>query len=142
MTGSIQVNALKMVQQLFNSYRVIDKIDLKENAMKTVGPYNPAEPKAQLIEQLEKGREFAQAGRKNNFDTMMVSKGFTLLEQTEMSKKIFGSGDKNPPTSIHGPVSRPSSANIIENRGEWPPPQERGATQRQYTIYVAYRHPR
>ena len=46
----------KRVQQLFNSYEVIDKIDLEENAMKTKGPYNPAEPKARLIEQLEKGR--------------------------------------------------------------------------------------
>ena len=45
-----------MMQHLFASYGAIDKIDLKENAVTMMRPYNPAEPLAQLIEQLEMGR--------------------------------------------------------------------------------------
>ena len=44
LTGFGQVTALTMLQYLFSSYRVIDKIDIKENAVKMMGPYDPAEP--------------------------------------------------------------------------------------------------
>ena len=40
----------------FLHIRLIDDIDLKENAVNMMGPYDPAEFLAQLIEQLEKGR--------------------------------------------------------------------------------------
>ena len=60
-TGFGQVSALTMIQYLFSSYGAIKKIDLEENAVKMMGPYDPAETLALLIEQLEKGREFAQA---------------------------------------------------------------------------------
>ena len=56
LTGFGQVSALAMIQHLFSSYGAIDKIDLEENAMKMMGPYDPAEPLARLIEKLEKGR--------------------------------------------------------------------------------------
>ena len=45
-----------MLHHIFASYRMIEKIDLEENAVNMMGPYNPAEPLAGLIEQLEKGR--------------------------------------------------------------------------------------
>ena len=45
-----------MLQHLFSSHRVIDKIDLEENAVKMMGPFDPTEPLDRLIEQLEKGR--------------------------------------------------------------------------------------
>ena len=45
-----------MLQHIFSRYGVIDKIDLEENAVKMMGPYDPAEPLFQLIKQLEKGR--------------------------------------------------------------------------------------
>ena len=45
-----------------------------------VGPYDPTELLARLIEQLEKGREFAQAGGQTIPDAVMISKGITLLE--------------------------------------------------------------
>ena len=61
---------------------MIEKIDLKENAVKMMGPYNPAEPLARIIEHLEKGREFARAGGQTISDNMMMSKGITLLAQT------------------------------------------------------------
>ena len=48
--------------------------------MKMFGPYNPTEPLAWFIEQLEKGIEFAREGGKTIYDAMMVSKGITLLE--------------------------------------------------------------
>ena len=44
-------------------------------------PYNPAEPLARLIEQLEKGREFAGAGGQTISDTMMMTKLITLMAQ-------------------------------------------------------------
>ena len=47
-----------------------------------IGPYDPAEPLAQFIEKLEKGREFAQSGGQAISDAMMMSKWITLLAQT------------------------------------------------------------
>ena len=56
LTGFGQVSALQTLQHLFASYSVIDKIRLEENTVKMMGPYDPAEPLACLIEKLEKGR--------------------------------------------------------------------------------------
>ena len=56
MKGFGQVSALTMLHNLFLSYGAIDEIDLEENAVKMMGSYDPAEPLAQLIEKLEKGR--------------------------------------------------------------------------------------
>ena len=41
-----------MLQHLFTSYGGIDKIDLEENAVNMMEPYDPVEPLAQLIRQL------------------------------------------------------------------------------------------
>ena len=71
-----------MLQNLFSSYGRIEKIDLEENPVKMMGPYDPAEPLAWLIEQLEKGREFAIEGGQKIYDTMMMSKVINMLEQT------------------------------------------------------------
>ena len=43
------VSAITMLQHQFSSYEAIDKIDLEENLVKMMGPYNPAEPLAWLI---------------------------------------------------------------------------------------------
>ena len=56
LTGFGQVSAITMLKHLFSSYRLIKKIDLKENSFKMMGPYNTAEPLDRIIEQLEKGR--------------------------------------------------------------------------------------
>ena len=64
--------------------QAIDEIDLEENSVKMMGPYGPAEPLARLIQQLEKGREFARAGGQTISDAMMMSKGITLLAQTRL----------------------------------------------------------
>ena len=69
-----------MIQHILTIYGVIDEINLEENTVKMMGPYNPAEPLAQLIKQLEKGREFVRAGGQTISNDMMVSKGITLLE--------------------------------------------------------------
>ena len=50
-----QMTELQMIQQLFNSYRVIDEINLEENAVKIMGTYDPVEPLDRLFGQLEKG---------------------------------------------------------------------------------------
>ena len=47
-----------------------------------MGPYDPSEPLARLIKQLEKGREFETAEGQKISDSMMMSKGITLLAQT------------------------------------------------------------
>ena len=54
--GYGQFFALAMLQHLFALYNVIYRIDLKENAVKFIEPYDPTEPLARLIEKLEKGR--------------------------------------------------------------------------------------
>ena len=82
LTGFGKVSALTMLHHIFSSYRAINKIDLEENTIKMMGPYDPAEPLAQIIEQLEKGRKFAGAGGQKISNAMMMSKGITLLAQT------------------------------------------------------------
>ena len=76
-----QVTALYIMQHLFRAYGDIDKIYVKENSVKMVGPYETVEPLAQLSDQLEKGWEFSIAVWHTVADTMMVSKGVTLLKQ-------------------------------------------------------------
>ena len=41
-TGFGQVSALTMLQHLFSGYGAIDETDLEENAVKMMGPYDPA----------------------------------------------------------------------------------------------------
>ena len=55
LTGFVHVSTLTMLQHIFASYMAINKIDLEENAVKIMGPYDPAEPLARLIKQLERG---------------------------------------------------------------------------------------
>ena len=82
LTGFGQLSALTILKHIFYSYRDIDEIDLEENLVKMMGPYDPAEPIARLIEQLEKGREFTSAGVQTISDAIMMSKVITLLAQT------------------------------------------------------------
>ena len=49
LTEFVQVSALEMLQNIFTSYMEIDRIDLKENAVKMMEPYDPAEPLAHVI---------------------------------------------------------------------------------------------
>ena len=55
LTGFGQVSALTILQHLFVSYGAIAEFDLRENAVKMMGPYNPAEPLDRLIKQLGRG---------------------------------------------------------------------------------------
>ena len=82
--GSRQISALTILHNLLLIYGIIDAIDLEEKTVKMMGPYDHVEPLAQFIEQLEKGREFEKTGGQKIYDTMMVSKGITLLEQTSI----------------------------------------------------------
>ena len=43
LTSFGQVYALTMLQHIFASYRAIDEIDIKENAVNMMGPYDPVE---------------------------------------------------------------------------------------------------
>ena len=47
-----------------------------------MGMYDPTEPLSWLIEQLEKGQEFAISVGQTITNAMIVSKGITLLAQT------------------------------------------------------------
>ena len=62
LTGLWQVYALITIQKLFSSYGEIEEIDLEENSVKMMGPYNPTEPLTWLIGKLENGREFTRVG--------------------------------------------------------------------------------
>ena len=62
LTGFRLVWVLQMLQHMFNSYGVIDKIDTEENMVKIMVPYDPAETLDRLINQLKKGPEFAKLG--------------------------------------------------------------------------------
>ena len=46
LTGFLEVPALTMIQHIFSSYGAIDKVDLEENSVKIIGPYDPVEPLA------------------------------------------------------------------------------------------------
>ena len=45
-----------MLQHIFTSYEAIEEINLEENGVNTMEPYDPTEPLARLIKQLEKGQ--------------------------------------------------------------------------------------
>ena len=44
LAGFGQVSELTMLQHLFSSYKIIYEINLEENSVKMMGPYNPMEP--------------------------------------------------------------------------------------------------
>ena len=71
-----------MMKHLFSRYRSIKEINLKENSVKMMRPYNPVEPLARLIDHLEKDRELVREGGQKISDAMMMSRGIALLEQT------------------------------------------------------------
>ena len=73
-----------MLQDIFNLYVTVEKIDLKENTVKMIGPYDFTELLAQLIGKLENGQGFALAGGQKIADAMMVSRGIILLSYTAM----------------------------------------------------------
>ena len=50
------MSILTIIQHLLSKYIKIDKIGLEEDALKMMGPYDPVEPLALLIKQLEKRR--------------------------------------------------------------------------------------
>ena len=107
-----QFTALKILQQMFNSYGVIDEIYLKENAVESMGPYNPAEPPARRINQLEKEIEFARAGGKTIANPMMVSKGITLLAQIANFNKNIWELHRKSTKIKHGQDSRHFSSRV------------------------------
>ena len=84
LTVFLQFSTLTMLRHIFLRYGTIEEIDLEENTIKIMGPYDSAETLAQLIDQLEKGREFTIAGGETIDNAMMVSKGITLLTQMVM----------------------------------------------------------
>ena len=74
LTGFGQVYNLIMLQHILLRYEKIDGIDLEENAIKIMGTYDPAETLYQLIEELEKGREFTVAGEHTIANLMIFQK--------------------------------------------------------------------
>ena len=84
LTGFGQVTALEMLQHLFRFNGLIDKIDLKKNSVKMMGPYNPDGPLACLIDKLKEGQEFSRSRVQIIADATMVSKGITILAQKSM----------------------------------------------------------
>ena len=50
LTGFGQMSTLTIIRHIFSIYRVINKIDLEENAVKMMGTYDPSEPFSWLIE--------------------------------------------------------------------------------------------
>ena len=82
LTGFGQFTALNIMDHLFSSYEEIDDINLEENDVKMMGPNNPTEPLACLLEHLDKGLELLRDRGRTISDVMMVSKVITLLIQT------------------------------------------------------------
>ena len=81
---------LAILQHLFPFYEVIDEVDLEENTIKLMEPYDPAEPLARLIKKIEKGREFMRAVEQTIDDVMMVSKGIAILEHASTFNDDIG----------------------------------------------------
>ena len=82
LTGSVELMVLDILQHLFRSYGAIKKIDLKENVVMIICPYEPSEPLSCLIDQIKSGREFSRPGGQTITIVTMVSKGITLLAKT------------------------------------------------------------
>ena len=68
LTGFGQVSALTMMQHLFSRYGAIDEIDLGENAVKMMGPYDPAEPPCQTDLTVGKGQRFFNSRSPDNLE--------------------------------------------------------------------------
>ena len=135
-----QVTALHILQYMLNSYGEIDEVDIEENTVKMMGPYDPAETLSRHIDQPKKGQEFTRSLGQTIYDAMMVSRGITLLSKQLFLTKIFERGADNLPSSIHGRASKISSAERTKNRKERQPAQVKGFTLRGYIIYTSYRH--
>ena len=67
LTGFGQVSRLAMLQHIFTSYEAIDKIDLEENGVNTMEPYDPTEHLARLIKKLGKAQKNCTCRREHNF---------------------------------------------------------------------------
>ena len=91
-----------------------------------MGPYEPAESLARLIEQLENSGEFAHAGGQTILGAMMVSRGITLLSHTtNFNKDIKGWILQTKKHQEMGHVQN-FFTDPTMNKGERSPLQERG----------------
>ena len=70
-----QVTSLEMLQYLLRLYGAIGEINLKENAVKMMGNYDPTTTLARIIIQHEKGQKFEISGRQTISESIMVSRG-------------------------------------------------------------------
>ena len=117
LTGFGQVYALWILRHLFISYGSIDEIDLKENAVKIMGPYDPTEPLARLIKKLEKGREFSCVGGQMIDNSVMVSTVITNLSQTATFNKYIQEWRRKTTNLNTWAGFKTFSTNTIVNKG-------------------------
>ena len=82
LTGYSRVTSLQMLQHLYKTYGRIDDTDIEKNNEKMMTAYDPELPIAKLTIQLENGRKFAHLGKQTITESMMISKGITLLRNT------------------------------------------------------------
>jgi hypothetical protein len=82
LTGFSQVTALALMSHLYDNYGLIDDVDLETNQVTMMKPYDPETPLANLVDQLQRGRNFANIGDQGLTDGMLISKGITLLSNT------------------------------------------------------------
>ena len=75
LTGFRQVTSLEMLQYLLRLYGAIGEINLKENAVKMMGNYDPTTTLARIIIQHEKGQKFEISGGQTIYESIMVSRG-------------------------------------------------------------------
>eukprot|EP00978_Attheya_sp_CCMP212_P009054 scaffold21347_cov54-Attheya_sp.AAC.4 len=71
-----------MVTHLYTTYGNIDEVDIEDNQVAIMKPYDPEKPLATLTSQLEDGRAFAHIGLQPLSKNMMATKGITLLLST------------------------------------------------------------
>ena len=65
--GFGKVTSLKMLQHFFRLYVAIGEINLKENPVKIIRPYDHTEPFDHLIEKLKKGVVILKIRKSDNF---------------------------------------------------------------------------
>eukprot|EP00978_Attheya_sp_CCMP212_P008919 scaffold21039_cov30-Attheya_sp.AAC.2 len=98
LTGFNQVTALQMVMHLYSTYGDIDKVDIEDNLVTMMKPYDPETPLATLTSQLEDGRAFAHIGLQPISENMMVTKGITLLSNTTVFNEDIKQWRRKPAT--------------------------------------------
>lgn len=83
-SGYQSQSVVDIMTHLYDNYRKVEDIDIETNKVKMMKPWDPTKPLANLVKQLEDGRDFTQAEGYTITNREMISKEITLLTNTTL----------------------------------------------------------